>query len=163
MNYRGYEPSDEKAWLDFMALVQSKSDAWEALYLEKPKFHPKCDHLILDHHKNIVGIIAGHLIPHNEHIIYSVEILATSPHQQKKGLGKSLIIELSKNLGKGNLITFWTRTLSAKSWYEKIGLELIDSKHQFFHPLKRGNILNLVKETTEEQPPNLWCYAYICP
>lgn len=163
MNYRAYEPSDKKAWLDFMALVQSKSDAWEALYLEKPKFHSTCDHLILDDNKNIVGIIAGHLVPHDEHTIYSVEILATTPNQQKKGLGKTLIIELSKNLSKGNLITFWTKTLSAKLWYEKIGLELIDSKHQFFQPLKRGHVLNIVRETTKEQPANLWCFAYICP
>lgn len=145
-----------------MALVQLHSDAWEALYTEKPSFSSECDHIVIDD-KEILGIISGHKIqtPENQNV-YSIEILAVHPEHQNKGLAKAMIIELSHQLPKASLLTFWTRTTLAKAWYEHLGMSLIDQRYQFFKTPTPKQIWNLVKPATI-QSANLWCFACTCP
>ena len=146
-----------------MALVQLHSDAWEALYIEKPNFSRQCDHLIIDA-EEILGVISGHKVqtPEGQNV-YSIEILAVHPEHQNKGLAKAMILELSYQLPKTSLLTFWTRTTLAKAWYEHLNMSLIDQRHQFFKTSHPKQIWNLVKPTTAAQQANLWCFACTCP
>ena len=163
MNFRRYEPNNEDAWLNFLTLVQTHSDAWEALYTQKPDFHTQCDY-ILAKGDQIIGVIAGHHIPtQEERQVFSIEILASHPMLQNKGIARTMIAELSRLLPKESILTFWTRSINAKSWYEYCGMTLIDEKFQFFTSSAHKTLKNLVRPTQEDEESNLWCYACTCP
>ena len=83
-----------------------------------------------------LGIIAGHKVDHPEHSVYSIEILATHPKLLNKGIGKSLIWELSQTMEPETILTFWTRSKQAKAWYEKNEFQLVDQRHQSQYSLK---------------------------
>jgi N-acetylglutamate synthase-like GNAT family acetyltransferase len=162
--FKKYEPGEKIAWLKFLANVQTFSDAWEALYIEKPDFHSDCDYILLkDDH--IIGVIAGHKIPtqQEEQSVYSIEVLASHPDLLNNGIARTMIAELSKLLPEKSIMTFWTRTPEAKSWYEHCGFNIIDERSQLFTSPQHKQLLNLVKKTPEGEEANLWCFACPCP
>lgn len=164
MEFRRYEPEDETSWLKFLSKVQSHSDAWEALYTQKPKFHPECDYILIKDDV-ILGVIAGHKVPtqDQEQSVYSIEVLASHPDLLNKGIARTMIAELSRLLPEKSIMTFWTRTAEAKSWYEHCGFNIIDQRTQLYTSPQTKQLNNLVKNTPEGEEANLWCFACPCP
>lgn len=144
--------------------MQTFSDAWEALYTQKPNFDEKCDYILLKD-ETIIGVIAGHKVPNQEadQSIYSIEVLASHPDLLNNGIAKTMIAELSRLLPEKSIMTFWTRTPEAKSWYEHCGFTVIDERTQLYLSPEPKQLLNLVKKTSAGEEANLWCFACPCP
>lgn len=121
MALKPFQPSNDRAWLECMHLVQKESDAWEALYLDKPSFSSNLDFCFWEG-SELVGILAGHHVS-NRPEKYSIEILAVHPRFQKRGIAKSMVMNILELLPNGTQLSCWTRNFEAMEFYKKMNFK----------------------------------------
>lgn len=104
-----------------MHKVQATSDAWEAVYTEKPPIDPACDWVFFLDGK-MIAIVAGYLVGSPQ--IASIEVLAIDPDYQGRGLLRPILKESFRTLHESVLeMHFATRSAPAVAAYKKLNLE----------------------------------------
>jgi GNAT superfamily N-acetyltransferase len=133
--------------------VQKTSDSWEALYLDKPNFHPSMD-VCCYYDNELVGICAGNEIEGERTRTFSIEILAVHPLYQKKGIAKKILSYVFDKFDFNLELHLWTRSKEASEYYKNhlqltainsLTLKRINEEHKQYWTiceLKEKNIWN---------------------
>lgn len=157
MDIRLYQPEDREHWLDLMAELCAVSVAWEAIYLEHPRFHPSFDFIAEDDGR-LVGALAGHLVESGQKPFWSSEILGVHPDHQGKGVAWALLEKAREELAEiSEQLVLWTRCPESRAWYRKMGFPLVDQRYLERLELDGGE-LHVLKEEKSVGCP-LWAFA----